>query len=604
MNLLIADDEAVIRRGLLSLDWKSIGITDVYSVANGVEAKELLLSTSIDLVIFDIRMPGFSGLELAQMVKERSMDVAVVLLSGFSEFEYARSAMRYGVYEYLLKPVSPNELMETMHNVMHRLEQKRFEQKLLSQKDEFGEKHDAVSQVNSLFVQSSNTIKSILTDIAQNYEQNISLSDLAEKYHFSESYISRKIKKESVDDFKPIGYMIIECKNSYFSEKLQSVPSTYKNRFYLLNNDMDIIVSSEKNMCGNSFPLETRDFKNVKIVKDPSTGENSYFTYQYVNNGWLLVSTINVGQLWKSIGIALVSVLITFGIVLLVSLIIMRYAARVMVKPTKKLVDSMTAYQEGNFDSRFKVESQDEISQIGMVYNQMADKVQNLIEKNYTLEIANREAEIEFLKMQINPHFLYNCLDTISWLGFSNGNSEITDLAVALGKFLRASIKREDYYTVKQEMEVVDNYLFIQKYRFGDKIEIRHNIPDEVLNFYMPSFIIQPVIENSIVHGLEEQIEKGILWINIQLCDNKYLQFNLTDNGKGMDEEQLKLVIQNYSDKNKKSSIGLSNVYRRLNLLYGEACEFHVTSVAGEGTEVTFRIPVMQVPGNHTLNEI
>ena len=102
MNLLIADDEAVIRRGLLSLDWKSIGITDVYLVANGVEAKELLLSTSIDLVIFDIRMPGFSGLELAQMVKERSMDVAVVLLSGFSEFEYARSAMRYGVYEYLL----------------------------------------------------------------------------------------------------------------------------------------------------------------------------------------------------------------------------------------------------------------------------------------------------------------------------------------------------------------------------------------------------------------------------------------------------------------------------------------------------------------------
>ena len=105
-----------IRRGLLSLDWKSIGITDVYSVANGVEAKELLLSTSIDLVIFDIRMPGFSGLELAQMVKERSMDVAVVVLSGFSEFEYARSAMRYGVYEYLLKPVSPNELMETRNN--------------------------------------------------------------------------------------------------------------------------------------------------------------------------------------------------------------------------------------------------------------------------------------------------------------------------------------------------------------------------------------------------------------------------------------------------------------------------------------------------------
>ena len=83
-----------------------------------------------------------------------------------------------------------------------------------------------------------------------------------------------------------------------------------------------------------------------------------------------------------------------------------------------------------------------------------------------------------------------------------------------------------------------------------------------------------------------------------------YLRYYLTDNEKGMDEEQLNQVIQNYSDKIKKGGIGLSNVYRRLNLLYGEACEFHMTSVAGEGTEVTFRIPVMQVPGNHTQNEI
>lgn len=408
----------------------------------------------------------------------------------------------------------------------------------------------------------------------------------------------------SVNDFKPIGYMSIECRNSYLSEKLQSVPSIYKNRFYLLNDDMGIIASSEAELVGKEFSLTSRDFKRLKVVKDPCTGKSSYFTYRYMDNGWLLISTINVAQLWKNIGIAFISVLVTFAVVLFISLITMRYATKIMMKPTKKLVASMTAYQEGNFDSRFEVESQDEISQIGMVYNQLADNVQNLIEKNYTLEIANREAEIEFLKMQINPHFLYNCLDTISWLGFTNGNSEVTDLAVALGKFLRASIKREDYYTVKQEMDVVDNYLFIQKYRFGDKIEIRHDIPEEVLDFYIPSFIIQPVIENSIVHGLEEQIEKGILWIDIKLCEEKYLQFTLKDNGKGMDEEQLQQVILNYSDKSKKSSIGLSNVYRRLNLLYGPACEFHITSALGKGTEVSFRTPVMKVPENNKLGKL
>lgn len=403
----------------------------------------------------------------------------------------------------------------------------------------------------------------------------------------------------SVNDFKPIGYMSIECKNSYFNEKLRSVPSTYKNRFYLIDNNMSIISSSEEEMVGSIFPLITRDFKKLEIVKDPCTGKSSYFTYRYMDNGWLLISTINVAQLWKNIGIAFISVLIIFAIVIFASLITMRCATKIMMKPTKKLVASMMAYQEGDFDSRFEVESQDEISQIGMVYNQLADSVQNLIEKNYALEIANREAEIEFLKMQINPHFLYNCLDTISWLAFTNGNNEVTELAVALGKFLRASIKREDYYTVKQEMEVVDNYLFIQKYRFGDKIEIRHDIPDEVLDFYIPSFIVQPVIENRIVHGLEEQIEKGILWIDIKLCEEKYLQFTLKDNGKGMDEEQLQQVILNYSNKSKKSSIGLSNVYRRLNLLYGPACEFHITSALGKGTEVSFRTPVME---NHENN--
>lgn len=206
MKLLIADDEAVIRRGLISLDWKSIGVTEVYSVANGMEAKELLNETPIDLVIFDIQMPGFSGLELAQMVKERSLDTAVVLLSGFSEFEYARSALKYGVYEYLLKPVSPMELMETMRDVKQRLEQKRFEAELLNKKEGYGVVHDAVSQVNGLFVQTPSAIKSILIEIAQNYDQNITLTDLAQKYHFSESYISRKIKKET-------GYSFVDILN-------------------------------------------------------------------------------------------------------------------------------------------------------------------------------------------------------------------------------------------------------------------------------------------------------------------------------------------------------------------------------------------------------
>lgn len=139
----------------------------------------------------------------------------------------------------------------------------------------------------------------------------------------------------SVNDFKPIGYMSIECRNSYLSEKLQSVPSIYKNRFYLLNDDMGIIASSELELVGKEFPLTSRDFKRLKVVKDPCTGKSSYFTYWYMDNGWLLISTINVAQLWKNIGIAFISVLVTFAVVLFISLITMRYATKIMMKPTK-----------------------------------------------------------------------------------------------------------------------------------------------------------------------------------------------------------------------------------------------------------------------------
>lgn len=402
----------------------------------------------------------------------------------------------------------------------------------------------------------------------------------------------------SVNDFLPIGHMVIECKNSYFSEKLQSVPNTYKNRFYLLDEDIYIIASSEGQTIGTLFPLDREMMKSRRYLEDPGTKETSYFTYQYLDNGWVLVSAINVVQLWKNIGMSLANVVIIFGALIFISIFTMKYAARAIMKPTQKLMDSMRAYQKGDFDSRFEVQSRDEISQIGMVYNQLADRIQNLIEKNYTLEIANREAEIEFLKMQINPHFLYNCLDTISWLGFIAGNREVTDLTVALGKFLRASIKREDYYTVRQEMEVIDNYLFIQKYRFEDKIEVRRDISEDVLDFYMPSFLIQPIIENSIVHGLEDQVKHGILWISISRHEEKYLLFHVRDNGKGMSREELEQVIENYKDKNKKNSIGLSNVYRRLNILYGSECRFQINSSTEDGTEVSFRIPVMRAKSN------
>lgn len=197
MKLLIADDELVIRRGLLTLDWKSIGITEVYSARNGTEVKELLLAESIDLAIFDIKMPGMSGLDLAGMIKENSMDTAVILLTGFSDFEYARQALHFNVYEYMLKPFRPREILETVARVKKLLEQKRYQARVLRAYEDTTGAFDTITQVRNHFYRASQLTSDLLQDLAKNFDQQISLEELAEKYHFSVAYLSRKIKQET-----------------------------------------------------------------------------------------------------------------------------------------------------------------------------------------------------------------------------------------------------------------------------------------------------------------------------------------------------------------------------------------------------------------------
>ncbi|WP_461218098.1 response regulator transcription factor [Lapidilactobacillus salsurivasis] len=197
MRLLIADDESFIRKGLLSLDWQSIGIKEVLPATNGLEAREILTCKPVDIAIFDIKMPGMTGLELSSMIKEQSLDTAVVLLTGFSEFEYARQAIQNDVCEYLLKPVKPQEVLKTVERTKVALEQKRYQAKVMREYEEVTGVFDTVSQVRNHFSNVSESISSVLEDIAVEFSDQISLGELANRYHFSKNYLSKKIKQET-----------------------------------------------------------------------------------------------------------------------------------------------------------------------------------------------------------------------------------------------------------------------------------------------------------------------------------------------------------------------------------------------------------------------
>ncbi len=400
----------------------------------------------------------------------------------------------------------------------------------------------------------------------------------------------------STSTFQPLGYMVLVCETSAFCEAISTPSRSYASHVYVLDEQQKAMASNAEEAIGATFPyqldsLYTNDNRTINDLVDGDTCY--YYIAPEMDNGWVMITVVSVQQFRDSIGKSIViMVLLLFVAIALSGWLSMAIIRRIM-QPTRELVSGMRQFGEGKLDTRIEVRTRDEIGSVGRAYNQMADSIQNLMEKVYKLELAQKEAEIEFLKAQINPHFLYNTLDTISWLGTLNGIDDITDISVSLASLLRANVKSESMITVDAEMNTVRDYLQIQHYRFGDKFSVQYDIAPETEEHYMPNFLLQPLVENSIIHGLENQNGSGQLSISIQK-EGEWLRISVSDTGIGMSEEQVQALLRQCEDMETHHSIGLKNVYRRLHLLYGEACQFSIQSAPNRGTCISFRIPTTQ----------
>lgn len=262
--------------------------------------------------------------------------------------------------------------------------------------------------------------------------------------------------------------------------------------------------------------------------------------------------------------------------------------------PLQTLSSHMRAIEAGDFTNRVEINSNDEIGQLGRRYNHMADSIENLIEQVYKMEISQKQAEIEYLKMQINPHFLYNTLDTISWMARMEDKDDIAQVTTALAELLRATIKQNSFITVREELKSVRNYVFIQEYRFGDKIRVCYDIDGTVRDYVIPNFILQPLVENAIIHGLEPKLTWGKLTIGSYI-EGDHLHFRVTDDGIGMNAQAVEKLYEECLCQDSKNSIGIKNVYLRLHNYYGEDSTFVINSREGEGTTVAFSIAIKRL---------
>ena len=279
------------------------------------------------------------------------------------------------------------------------------------------------------------------------------------------------------------------------------------------------------------------------------------------------------------------------------SVLLIIYTVKTIGKSIKKIIKGIQEVQKGNLEVSVEVDSCDEIGQIAENFNTMTGEVKLLIEEVTLANEKQKNAEIKALEAQINPHFLYNTLDSINWVAIDHKEFEISKMLRNLGIILRYSISKSNHMvTITELADWLDNYISLQKMRFNDAFIYEIQIDERVKKVRIYKLLIQPFVENAIIHGFKEIKSGGSIYIDILLAeDEKTINIIIEDNGKGMSQEiAAKYNKREEAIKEDGKGIGLHNAFTRMQMYYGEAATWNITSIEEVGTVITLKIPIQR----------
>jgi two-component system sensor histidine kinase YesM len=263
--------------------------------------------------------------------------------------------------------------------------------------------------------------------------------------------------------------------------------------------------------------------------------------------------------------------------------------SNVIAKPIVILTKKMQKVKEGNLNIQYDVNSTDEIGMLASGFNSMLERIRSLLDKVNLEQRKKREFELALIQAQIKPHFLYNTLDLIYIFSDTGRNIEAKNTTKNLADFYRIALsKGKEIITVEEELKNVENYLAIQRVRYSDIFDYEIKAGEDVLGYEIPKLTIQPLVENSIYHGLKLKGSFGKLLIESYVQDNDVI-IKITDDGVGISKEKLKKITDNNHES--KESFGLPSVNERIKLYFGEEYSLKIDSVMGEWTTATIRIP-------------
>ncbi|MBU7591202.1 sensor histidine kinase [Metabacillus halosaccharovorans] len=404
-----------------------------------------------------------------------------------------------------------------------------------------------------------------------------------------------------------IGYMLTVIPVEATEDVVGNFLANPSNKVQVIDSTGRILYSTDSSEFGQiidgPFLGEVHDSKNNGNITQEEIDGRSVYISSYTSNysNWTVVTYIDVEEAVMDLKGMKNS---TFFIVILgiiASLLFSSFFSWSLSRPIRDLASRMSNLKRGKLKPYTGTMNNREVTVLYDSFNHMIENLEETIRILSFKQIREKQAQLIAMKAQFQPHFLYNSLNTIYYYAISEKENKLAEMVLSLSELLRYSIQPgSEFVRLKEDLKQLNHYIELQRYRYEDKLQIKMNVEEELLEFPVMKLLLQPLVENAITHGLES-IKRKYWLINISITkEDNMVKFIVEDNGKGMNEEEMENALkynedlESETDKMMHSGIGLSNLHHRVKLLYGNQYELELSSSSLGGLKVQLVIPFLQ----------
>lgn len=384
----------------------------------------------------------------------------------------------------------------------------------------------------------------------------------------------------STDDYRTLlGYLMIYLDEEYIEQIWQDISWGTSTNIFIYDESYNLVAYNSRLNNYEDVLTDPRQLTGSRVIEYEDTKYILTSTEMSVS-GWNLYMVTPLGEVNTSYTIMMQvfvsSILIIFAVICL----LLNFSANNMARPITNLSRKMDTFHGTSLPTDPKAEEEyrnrsDEVGQIYRSYDQLADRMDRLIQEIYVKNLEKKDAELALLQTQINPHFLYNTLDSINWIALANGQDEISEMITALSDTFRLSLMKNNssFVEMEQEINYIQSYLTLQKFRYADRLTCTFDIPEPIPKLFIPRFILQPVVENALKHGID-QLENGGE-IRIRITTDTQIQIDVINDGTKIDLKKMEEILVFHPEDSdilnfKKEGYGVQNIHRRIKIICGD----------------------------------